>query len=791
MRILPDGQVEITNGDTGEKRVVSPNELTNYGIDPIDYTKAVAVTSAGAPVRTYGAPSQGASAYKPTAPQISTQPSATTQTTTPTVQKPLTLDEKKAKLRAMGYAEADINKAFGVQTSTQTPPAVPEKKKGIVESISNFIAPRMTGLAKQAINVPGMGIDLLQYKMAKTPEEKRKQLIEYNQKYNIVNEDQKKYGFDMNKSSGQQFSPTKYATGTTKGALELGSLTAPGGSGVKGMAVAGALSGSARGASEGDSFDINKMATGALVGGVVGGAFGAISKGLGMLKGNVSNTASKEFNKASPSVFRKTLEDKGLDVNTLSSDLVKKYNMQGMGYDEILGSASTRGKGGALGEALSNAENVIQSRVKDSKVVIPGDGVIANLEQQLGKMTGRLGEEPKRVALQKVIDEAKIKYANGVTPEEAMRILREANKQFGKNIVSVDPGEAVASAAQKVEADSLKKVLKAVFPDIAGALDEQSNILTLRPILNHARASLSTQGSTIRKGLLSSIDLTKPFTLLTGPVESALQNPNIATRVMGLGKPGVSSSLGKVPGVLGGIVGAKLAGNGQDQKPNGITTQIEDTKANGIGDIQGNNIDQHTGSLPSNPQGVNMQNSGTTYATGQSPEYWNSQYQQAMQQSPIDEVTAKYALEQRDYEATYQKANGPTKPKALSVAGSKEVSRNQTALNDIRALETILQEDPTKLLQSAVPGSLGARKYRALWGGIIDTIGTNRTGATYTPEQRKDYAHLLPMIGDTPEESRYKIARAKAEIENFLNNVSTSVPDIYQDPGLGATPPSL
>mgnify|MGYP003521644184 CR=1 FL=1 len=93
-----------------------------------------------------------------------------------------------------------------------------------------------------------------------------------------------------------------------------------------------------------------------------------------------------------------------------------------------------------------------------------------------------------------------------------------------------------------------------------------------------------------------------------------------------------------------------------------------------------------------------------------------------MQQSPIDEVTAKDALEQRDYEATYQKANGPTKPKALSVAGSKEVSRNQTALNDIRALATILQEDPTKLLQSAVPGSLGALKYRALWGGIIDTI---------------------------------------------------------------------
>lgn len=790
MKILPNGQVEITNFDTGEKRIVSPNELTNYGIEPNDYKNALGASSVGSPVKTYtptGFAGGTVNVYKPTTPQLNT----TTQNTTQTTLKPMTLDEKIQWARSKGYSEAEISDYVKKQTGTQTQsptPVVPEKKKGIVESVAGFLAPRLTGLANQAVNIPLMAKDILEYQAAKTPEEKRKQLIEYNQKRNIINEDQKKYGFDINKKDGQ-FDPVQYAKGTSKGALEAASIAAPGGTGVKGMAIAGALSGTARGLSEGEDFDLDAAALGALGGAVAGGTIGVIGKGLGAVKNKFGDLATKEFNKATPSVFRKALEEKGVDVNVLSNDLVRKYNLGGSTYDDILGTAAEKGRGGVFGKAMKDAEAVIQNRVKDSKVVIPGDSVITGLKTQLSKLEGKLGEEPKRAALEKIIAEAEKKYAQGITPQQAVKLIRDANETFGKSIIDVGTNDAVVSASQKLEANAIKRVLKAIFPDIADALDEQSKILTLRPILNQARATLSTQGSTIRKGMLSNIDITKPFTLLTGPVEAAVNNPKVSSLLMS-GSPAVfgKASLGKFPGVIGGVVGAKVGasfgGNGE-QNNSEINNQID----NNVGYEQTNNQPYHDSSLPPSPQEVNL--STPTYATGQSPEYWNMQYQQAMMQNPADEVTAKYALEQRDYEMKFQKENSPAKPKALSVAGSKELSRNQTAYNDIIELEKILKNNPNEFIQAAIPGSLGARKYRSLWGGILDAIGTNRTGATYTPEQRKDYVHLLPVVGDTPQVVQDKMTRIKLEVQNYIKNISSSVPDVYQEQGLGATPPSL
>lgn len=112
-----------------------------------------------------------------------------------------------------------------------------------------------------------------------------------------------------------------------------------------------------------------------------------------------------------------------------------------------------------------------------------------------------------------------------------------------------------------------------------------------------------------------------------------------------------------------------------------------------------------------------------------------------------------------------------SKPKTMSSAAAKDLSRNQTAKSAIAQLETLLKNDKSNVLKAAIPGSLGARQYRSLWGSILDTIGTNRTGAAYTTEQRKDYKHLLPVFGDSEKTIEMKMTNIKNEIDNYVNNM--------------------
>lgn len=112
--------------------------------------------------------------------------------------------------------------------------------------------------------------------------------------------------------------------------------------------------------------------------------------------------------------------------------------------------------------------------------------------------------------------------------------------------------------------------------------------------------------------------------------------------------------------------------------------------------------------------------------------------------------------------------------KKMSAAAAKDLSRNMTAMRDIATLEQELKNNPFVVTQAAIPGSPGARSYRAVQGGILDAIGTNRTGAAYTSEQRKDYEHLLPVPGDSPETIQFKLQRIKQEIGTYVQNLGSS-----------------
>jgi hypothetical protein len=140
--------------------------------------------------------------------------------------------------------------------------------------------------------------------------------------------------------------------------------------------------------------------------------------------------------------------------------------------------------------------------------------------------------------LTKIIDEAKDKWKAGKTVKQARDILRSANRKFGRSIVETEKG-AVATSAQKIEGNAVRRTLRRLFPEIADALDEEASLLTLRPLLGRARAAGIANPS-----ILPQISLTRPLSM----IEGILGQRQIATRLARLGgvaAPEVAEEVGE------------------------------------------------------------------------------------------------------------------------------------------------------------------------------------------------------------------------------------------------------
>lgn len=750
----------------------------------------------GQPVKTYGAPSTtynapavgGQSTYQASVPQTQSTPK----------KSPTRQEARNAFIKA-GYtsqeADAEVNKKYG----TQTPQAPAPKKKGIIESIANFMAPRLSGVVDQAVNIPGMVKDTIEYKLASDPKEKQKQLLEYNQKRQKVAEAQKSYGFDADKK-GNQFDAGQYAKGTAKTALEAGSFLAPVGEGIKGMALAGGAMGAMRGASEGENFQPLSIAGGIVGGAVTGGTLGLVGKAIGGVKNKIAQSAVQNLGKGTPSMWQKAAEQHGVDLN----GLIRKYYPKGADYDAVLGGIEARGKGGVLGDVIKGAEEKIQATAKaaGTNIRIMPTELISALRSEARNIGSEIGGGSRKAAIDKIITETEKKYAKGVSVNQAIKTLRYANEKFGKNIVEVNAGDAVATAAQKLEGNTLRTALKGMFPQLAQALDTQSEVYTLRPVLNRARAILNTEGSAIRAGQMANVNLWNP--LSWGNVaDVVMQNPQRASKWMnrgGLGNVGsaIGEGVGKTSEFVGSLAGAKVGSALTPQEDKYLSSTINSgTNPQGGEQVQ-NGVDHGT-NLAQNPQDVKLGAQPTTYGTGKSPEYWNQQYQQAS--SAGDEVTAKYANDQYDKEIAYQKANAPANKKPFS---NQQVKDMALANNGQRGLDVIKQElgynDQTGEVGSdavntitklrLAPFHLGSRK---LYKALFDAAGARlriESGAALSPDEIKRYVDkYIGELADDPSALNYEIQ----QLDDFLGAIATQKPEdpVYSNQGLGGTPPQL
>lgn len=259
-----------------------------------------------------------------------------------------------------------------------------------------------------------------------------------------------------------------------------------------------------------------------LAGGVAGKVIGTGARVVGKVAGKwISNSAAKAVLKASPSAFGKAA-DAGIDLPQL---FVKYAPKLGNSIDDMVGKVGS--KGGRIQKMITDAEAIIgkAARTTGKGVKFTGEEVISALKEEMTNLSGKLGEETKIKALQKIITQAEKKYAKGITVLQARNLLRQANMKFGDTILKTT-GDAVAEAAQKVEANTFRTLLREQFPEIAGALDTEKELIILREALTGARNKL---GSSAFK--LGRIDITRPGTI----IDMVFEQPRVASAMTKVG----------------------------------------------------------------------------------------------------------------------------------------------------------------------------------------------------------------------------------------------------------------
>ena len=323
---------------------------------------------------------------------------------------------------------------------------------------------------------------------------------------------------------------------------------------------------------------VNGAGTGAILGGTVGGGLNVGSKVLNAGKavknfvaGNTPQTGvlnrvnNSLQDKAATSLLKLTpaQTQKLLDSGVDSTKLAQRAAQFGKSAEEIIGST---GKKGPLQDTIKSLESGMQTTIDraGTNIKIDATDIIKGLEKEAKAVSKELGGAARSEQLKKVIADAKAKYKNGVTVKDAMKTLRTANDKFGKAVLD-DSGDAIVTAAQKLEGNTLREALKSRFPSIAKGLDDQSELIQLREVLQRARATDKVGGFRTGK-----VDLTRPGTLLDPVLNSKTVSSGILKR--GKNKEGVvpadlaedifgEPKTGVVQGGLNALQGTGILGN--------------------------------------------------------------------------------------------------------------------------------------------------------------------------------------------------------------------------------------
>lgn len=305
---------------------------------------------------------------------------------------------------------------------------------------------------------------------------------------------------------------------------------------------------------------------GQVLGGAAGGALASglmwvggkvveagLKAGKNLIKGT-ADRAAQDFLKATGKDYEKVAE-----VGINPKELIKKYNVKGK-YEDLVGPIEEQlgqRNTGVLQQGVNEAEAKIQEELnKNAGKVVNLKPVYDALESKALELDKVVGNEEKVSFVRSFITSAKSKYGEAIPAENALEVVRLANKTFGESIIQSDKG-AITSQTQKIFANKLRDTLKREFKGIASSLEQEHELMVLQQLIKQAQF----KGETLGLGL-GKLDITRPLTLL----EPLTKNPKVSSSIAnlrvspnatsGLTWQQIVSSLGKrTPQVYGGVAG--------------------------------------------------------------------------------------------------------------------------------------------------------------------------------------------------------------------------------------------
>jgi hypothetical protein len=493
------------------------------------------------------------------------------------------------------------------------------------------------------------------------------------------------------------------------------------------------------------------------------------SSGPGLLKRGVSKVGEKaaqrsanRFLEVTPTTMQRLI-DEGVDPQQLLSKWGKQL---GNSYDDMIKNS------GAL---IKQAEDGITKTagITGRNIRIDGSDIVKRLQAEAKTIRNELGGSARYKQMQTIIADAKRKYKNGITVQQARNILREANQRFGASVLD-DTGDAVARAAQKLEANVLRDSLKSRFPTIEQSLNDQSELIQLRELLKKGRAvNKSKKGPNLGR-----LDLTRPGTI----IDAFTGIPAVSRRLAADGGTELAPSLtrsairGVSPGVKGSLGEAIL--NPAQSENSSISQQTTASTTN----------------IPNIVQNIpELSQTDENLSTDTSP-FAPENLQDSVQQILSNGGSLKDAAEFVSLAEALMgiQSAGQPKQKPMSAEGAKVTSNAQLGLQALDDFEGITASNPSALRNSVIPGrtiaggvlgrALGTQELDAARQQIVDVIARLRTGAAITNDEAARFTQFLPVAADSPETQQQKLGYLRQQFADILARTSSgSLPSTLED----------
>jgi hypothetical protein len=312
-------------------------------------------------------------------------------------------------------------------------------------------------------------------------------------------------------------------------------------------------------------------------------------------------------------------------------------------------------------------------------------------------------------------------YPTAISTPDLFKLKQGINEGYGQIVSKLQNGqpltdtEKVLSVARK----TIDDIIANAHPDVKQATTMQSHLYDAAQSLSQSRntdSSVQVLGTKVPTGVVKPLeDILGLGLQKTGQALGAGNKINSA-----ISNPILSQIIGQNSARAGGLGLSSLAPQpGND--PEGPNGQVNNNAS-----LNEPNNQVHTSSIA-----PDVNQNATSGGQKISPQMVSAAYL-LFPKIKADKIAAAY-------QAQFAKGSPPDPAdKANSDAGVRDLSK----------VTNMIQTDPNVILKKTIPGSVGAREYKAAETDMLNNYIYLKTGKQASDPERKSYESLLPQIGD-------------------------------------------